>query len=107
MATPLVLTDEDEEEEPELLEVPEPDEPDDEEPVEVADDPEPVVVLLEPLPVAEEPLAVEVEVELSSDDESEELVAGQVRLKRGVDDSSCVMANFCLLAPLSSTKLYQ
>lgn len=114
--TPLVATPEDEELEeleellePEPLE-PEP-EPEEEEPVEVADEPEPEAVLLE-LP---EPVAValaeeeEEEVELPESEESEESeeVAGQVRLKRAVVDLSSEMAKDMVLAPLSSTKLYQ
>lgn len=108
MTAPLeeTLEEEAEAEELELEPVvePEPDEEPDEDPVEVAEDPEPVVVLLDLLlPVAEEDPPVEVDVELVSS----EVVAGQVKLKRGVDDSLSVMANFWALAPLSSTKLYQ
>lgn len=101
----MLTWEEDEAAEPELVVEPDPDDEPEDDPVEDADVPELVVVLLAPLPVAEDEAALEVEVELAPDES--EVVGGQVRLKRGVDDSSCVMANFCLLPPLSSTKLYQ
>lgn len=111
--TPLVATPEEDEELEELEELLEPEplelepEPEEEEPVEVADEPEPEVVLLElPEPVAVALAEEEDEVELPESEESEE-VAGQVRLKRAVVDLSSEMAKDMVLAPLSSTKLYQ